>query len=266
VIKKGRVVAEKAKTIKLTSVQQLDVVNLLERQSEVKRTQRSLLSILSKCAGLPKSSPEIHDMQKIYRWMVQCMAGFGIAIEDTNWPFWAWHHSVGMTLNHQYLKRPHVIEEGVLLELSVPSEHVILSDYSLFEVVMQGVYIASSLDDHHRYFAESEEVAKDIRRLAKARGCFPETLNAIQIHDYDYALGAPNGWNISDGHPLKQRTIASWPRIFDANSKMLLVPSSLSGVKEITLQATLPFLRSEWIVSATRIKTGKQIGRHGIRK
>lgn len=177
------------------------------------------------------------------------MIDFGVDGKQDTWPFWAWHESVGVTPAHKYIKnRKEFMKGAVLVQLAVPSEFVILSDYSLFEVVMQGVYIASSREDHTRYFTRAAAITEKLRHLAGEAKTFPGSRATIQRFDFDHLLGVPNGWLISEEHPLRRETINSWRRIFNVDPRTEpLMPDSISNKPTFVIQATMPCLKFEWI-------------------
>ena len=194
------------------------------------------------------------QMERIYAWINACMLDFGIPCRKDTWPFWAWHSSAGVTASHKYVKGRHkTIGDAGFLELDVPSEFVILSDYMLFELVMGGFYIAASHEDRKNYF---NTVAKN-----QIRSYFEENkgtvaarkAKALRQMEAHPRRGAPDGWKMAEDDPDRTEIVDSWRRIFDVDpTQEALVPSYISG-GGFSLQATMPFLRSEWIKSVTKL-------------
>lgn len=127
-----------------------------------------------------------------YQWMMQQMNERGIKCDCP--PMWAWQR-----WSDESQKPVLVKGDYACIELDVPDELVLLSDFSAWDCVLNGWY---------RSFSEAED--KDVYK---------------------------------HGEPAPEVIHASWPRIFDLNIR---TPDGWC-VQGVTVQATFPCLRKEWI-------------------
>jgi len=78
-----------------------------------------------------------------YKWLCTQMETRGIALKGRP-PVWAWNHKPDMRISaHQY-RGPHGV---VLLELEVPNDLVLLSNYDAWHCVLNDHFLTTSIDD-----------------------------------------------------------------------------------------------------------------------
>jgi hypothetical protein len=90
-----------------------------------------------------------------YRWMIDQMLAKGIQRpkDAGNYPVWAWYKFNGKSRpNMRYLNPKK--EALALLELEVPDEQVLLSDYIAWHSVLNYSYVASSEAEWDQYHAD----------------------------------------------------------------------------------------------------------------
>lgn len=96
-----------------------------------------------------------------YNWMAEQMKKrIGLSIlEDIKYPIWAWYQWSGIKQKKPDLRFSGYLEKGtkgVLLELEVEPENVLLSDFEDFNTILNYGYISDNEEEYDNFYNELE--------------------------------------------------------------------------------------------------------------
>lgn len=168
------------------------------------------------------------DMIFHYNWMVdQMKKRIGLPIsEEIKYPIWAWYQWGGIKQKKPDLRFSGHLEKGtkgVLLELEVEPQNVLLSDFEDFNTILNYGYISDSEEEYDSFY------------------------NELERYGYGhYDLQSEDEENdILDG--FKSRLYESWEKIFDLEHER---DERWTGRKvDQSIQATMWEVRWEQVVS-----------------
>lgn len=168
------------------------------------------------------------DMIFHYNWMTEQMKKrIGLpALEEIKYPIWAWYQWRGINHKRPDLRFSGHLEKGtkgVLLELEVEPENVLLSDFDDLNNILNYGYIADNEEEYDKFY------------------------DNLEIHGYcHYDLQSTN--KKSDIlEQFKLRLYESWEKIFDLNRQ---TDEVWSGKKEDqSIQATMWEIKWEQVIS-----------------
>ncbi len=141
-----------------------------------------------------------------YRWMADQMLSRLPAVPGARFPLWGWYRWQGISRTRPDLRATGHLEKGtsgVRIELEIPHEKVLLSDFDAWHSVLNGSYLSISEKDEDAF-------AEDLKK-------------------------AGPGWGWPYPEPFRSRVVSSWQRIFDMDAGE---PEWWGALSERSVQAT----------------------------
>jgi hypothetical protein len=202
--------------MKLWTIQDLEVWEKLERRGRL----RCSISKADKC-DLPP-----------YRWMAsQMKKRIGPPYQPNALPLWAWYQWYGIARRRPDLRAGGLMtqgEWGVRIEIEVPDESVLLSDYELWHYVLNYWYLPSSL-------AEGEEFDDHLEKLG-FQSALPKDWQSGRF----FRTTLPPKYH--------RKIVSSWNRVFDLSCKN---PDYTSSRDMKIIQATF------WVLTLDQVRKVK---------
>ena len=139
-----------------------------------------------------------------YRWMAGQMLLRLPIIPDANFPLWGWYRWQGITQARPDLRATGHLEKGtpvVRIELEIPQEHVLLSDFDAWHSVLNRSYLSISEEDEDAF-------AEDLKKAGLGRGWpYPEPFRSRVVsswqHIFDMDAGEPEWWGALLGRSVQ---------------------------------------------------------------
>jgi hypothetical protein len=164
--------------------------------------------------------PDFEDFLPCYDWLREQMKARTVGYKE-NYPWWAWAEKPDLRYwRHRYYRQEDGSERYVRLELSVPQEQVLLSDFYDWYHVLWWTYFPISDEEEEAWEAEMEA-------------------NGLRSNQEDLP------------EPFETRRRASWERIFDVEARPK--PGAVNPI-----QATFERLDVEQVLGVTEfVAAGK---------
>ena len=164
-------------TLKLWTVQPLLVYEKL-KQGNIYRCDEQL------CLW-----KDIDDFQRAHQWISQQMEKkISLAPEGVKYPIWAWH-TINWKHNVPDLRKSlfrNFKDDYVCIELEIPDEKVLLSDYNAWKKVLNDQYIDFSFteEEHKKIMAEYNSFSDEEKEVLKHKSW----------ENIFFVLPVQNGW------------------------------------------------------------------------
>lgn len=100
------------------------------------------------CDPAKSENLEYDNFQLAYKWMIQKMIKkVGLPPEGIRTPIWAWYRSNNFTHKRPDFRRWKGFDDAVCIELDVPEEQVLLSDFEGWHFVLNDWFYSSATSD-----------------------------------------------------------------------------------------------------------------------
>ncbi|GBU26898.1 hypothetical protein R84B8_00413 [Treponema sp. R8-4-B8] len=93
------------------------------------------------------------SLRHAYDWMAAELAKKDVMPEGIRYPIWAWYQWQGKRKKRDLRERGFMKRgnPAVQLEIEIPDNKVLLSDFDVFHCVLNNLYVCSSEEDHERF-------------------------------------------------------------------------------------------------------------------